>query len=60
MLSDKVVEVQAVEGIEMFMMGDFDGVRRKSDIWADNILQANDRFEGSNELLTDLSVGTNN
>jgi hypothetical protein len=37
-LSEKIVEVQSVESIEMLMMDDFDRFRRKADIGTDDIL----------------------
>lgn len=52
--------MQCVEGIKMFMVDNFYWFGRKSDIWADDVLQSNDRFEDSDEFLTDLSIGTNN
>ncbi len=52
--------MQGIESIEMLMMENFDGIRRKSDIRADNVFQPDDRFQGSDKLLTNLSVGTNN
>lgn len=44
----------------MFMMDDFDRSWRESDIGTDYVLQSNDGFKSSDELLTDLSIGTNN
>ena len=52
--------MECVKGIEMLVMDDFDGLGRKSDIWADDVFQPDHGFEDSDELLTDLSVGTNN